>query len=416
MDLLEALERLIRIPSVSGTEAVADALTEALDLCEELGFRTKNCDSRIGWAEIGQCSDDASGGPLIGILCHLDVVPPGDGWQHDPFSCTLENGRLYGRGVMDDKGPAVAAILAMKDLLDKGGPQRGRIRIIFGCMEETGDWEDMEYYKTHEEIPDFGFTPDADFPAIYGEKGIAMVALSVKAADSGFIYIEGGEVPNMVPDWCSAVLADGTELSATGRAAHGSTPEDGENAITKLMEQAAERDCAFARFYCETIGRRLDGSGCGCGFSDAESGDLTFNAGCIAIEDDKLVLHADIRYPVTIALDTVLNGLKDAVRPYGVEVSLRTAMNPVFMDPNGAVFSGLMAAYKTVTGVTDPKPLVIGGGTYARAMDNIVAFGPVFPGRECTEHQRDEYILLDDLEKSREIYCLAMENLCMLSS
>ena len=416
MELLEALERLIRIPSVSGTAAVSDALAEALCLCEELGFRTKNCDSRIGWAEIGASADDGSGAPLIGILCHLDVVPPGDGWQHDPYSCTVENGRLYGRGVMDDKGPAAAAILAMKDILDKGGPRQGRIRIIFGCMEETGNWEDMEYYKSCEELPDLGFTPDADFPAIYGEKGIAMVDLSMKAADSGFTYIKGGEVPNMVPDWCRAVLTDGTELSATGRAAHGSTPEDGENAITKLMEQAAGHDCTFARFYCKAIGRRLDGSGCGCGFSDAESGHLTFNAGCIAIEDDQVVLHADIRYPVTVTLDTMLNGLKEAVRPYGVVVALRTSMRPVYMDPNGAVFSGLMDAYKSVTGDTESRPLVIGGGTYARAMDNIVAFGPVFPGRECTEHQKDEYILIDDLEKARDIYRLAMENLCMLNS
>ncbi|MBQ1501721.1 MAG: Sapep family Mn(2+)-dependent dipeptidase [Firmicutes bacterium] len=416
MELLEALERLVRIRSVSGRPEVSEALAEALSICNELGFRTKNCDSRIGWAEIGPSAEAAAGGPLIGILCHLDVVPPGDGWEYEPFSCTVNDGRVYGRGVMDDKGPAAAAIMALKDLLDEGGPHRGRIRIIFGCMEETGNWEDMEYYKETEEIPDFGFTPDADFPAIYGEKGIAMVSLSMKVEDAGFIDIKGGNVPNMVPDWCQAILADGTELSAAGRAAHGSTPEEGENAITGLMELAAAHDCFYARFYNSVFGRRSDGSGCGCAFSDAQSGGLTVNAGCIALEDDLVVLKADIRYPVTYSLDTVLSALKEAVAPYGVEVALLTAMAPVYMDPEGPVFSCLMSAYRSVTGDTQARPLVIGGGTYARAMKNIVAFGPVFPGRECTEHQKNEYILLEDLEKAREIYRLAIKDLCGMNS
>ena len=187
--MIDALRKLIAIPSITDATAeegkpfgknVNDALVYMLNFCQDLGFRTKNCGNYLGFAEIGQ------GEELMGILCHLDVVPTGEGWQHDPFGGEVVDGRIYGRGAMDDKGPAMAAVYAMKDILDSGRKLNKRVRIIFGCQEETGDWVDMEYYKEHEEIPSFGFTPDADFPAIYGEKGILMVRLSMEASKSGF--------------------------------------------------------------------------------------------------------------------------------------------------------------------------------------------------------------------------------------
>ena len=167
--MIDKVKELIAIPSITGAvnedgkpfgSSVNNALKYMLDLCSSFGFKTKNCDDYLGWAEIG------SGKELMGILCHLDVVPTGEGWEHDPFAGEIINGRIYGRGVMDDKGPAMSAVYAMKDILDKEKKLNKRVRIIFGCQEETGDWVDMEYYKEHEEIPTFGFTPDADFPAI----------------------------------------------------------------------------------------------------------------------------------------------------------------------------------------------------------------------------------------------------------
>lgn len=411
--MLDALRELVSIPSITGTQAapgmpygkaVSDALEKALELCTKLGFRTKKVGDYLGYAEIGE------GEELMGILAHLDVVPPGSGWTHDPFGGEIADGKIFGRGVVDDKGPAVAAMYAMKDLLDSGKPLKKRIRLIFGCQEEEGDWDDMEYYKAHEEIPSFGFTPDADFPATYGEKGILQLAASMDAEKSGFAEIEGGEAANMVADYARAVLCDGTVLKTRGKSAHGSMPEQGENAITALMEQAAEKDVPFAKFYMEKIGYCLDGSRFGAGLFDDASGSLTFNAGRIFMKDGKVVMQIDIRYPVTFTPSDVIAPMEKNAAEFGVSLTQEMHMNPVYVDEHGPVITKLMEAYREVTGDSTPAS-VMGGGTYARAMENVVAFGPVFPGRECTEHKPDEYIFIEDLEKAREIYRLAMEKL-----
>ena len=411
--MIDALKELIAIPSVTGAEpepgmpygkAVHDALEKALELCDRLGMRTKKCGDYLGYAEIGQ------GEELMGIVVHLDVVPPGSGWTHDPFGGELVDGKLYGRGTVDDKGPAVAAMYAMKDILDSGKTLDKRIRLIFGCQEEEGDWEDMEYYRAHEEIPSFGFTPDAEFPATYGEKGILQVAVSMDADKSGFAEIKGGEAANMVADYAKAVLKDGSVLEERGKSAHGSTPEEGENAITKLMEKAAEHDCAFARFYMDSIGWCLDGSSFGVGYHDEQSGNLSFNVGTVFMKDNKVTMQIDIRFPVTFSAEEVMVQMKKTAEVHGLTAVQESEMKPVYMDKNGPVISKLMEAYREVTG-EDAEPTVMGGGTYARAIENVVAYGPVFPGRECTEHKPDEYILVEDLEKAREIYRLAMEKL-----
>lgn len=404
-EMIESLQKLIAIPSVTGSPEVFDALDYALECCRSLGFRTKNVDGRLGYGEIGE------GEELMGILCHLDVVPAGEGWTYAPFGGTVtEDGRIYGRGAMDDKGPAMAAVYAMKDVLESGKKLNKRVRVIFGVMEEGGEWADMDYYKEHEEIPSFGFTPDADFPAMYAEKGILMADLLMDEAKAGFAEIAGGDAPNMVAAWARGKLLDGSSFDERGTAAHGSTPEEGENAITKLMEKAADCGCYFAKVYMDKIGWCLDGSRCGIGLSDEASGGLTFNAGKIFMDGNKVRLSVDIRYPVTFAEEDVVAMLREKLTGTGLSVEVQSAMKPVYMDQNGPVISKLMEAYREVTGDDTPAQLM-GGGTYARAMDNVVAFGPVFPGRELTEHKADEWIFVEDLEKAREIYRLAIEKL-----
>lgn len=411
--MLNALKELIAIPSITGSpplpgmpfgQGVHDALEKALEICAGLGFRTEKCGEYLGYAEIGQ------GAEMMAILAHLDVVPPGGGWSRDPFGGEISEGKIYGRGVMDDKGPAISAIFAMKDILDSGKPLDRRVRLIFGCQEEGGSWPDMAYYKAHEELPVFGFTPDSCFPAVYAEKGILQVSVSMAAKDSGFAEIAGGDAVNMVAGWARAVLKDGTALTEQGRPAHGSLPQEGENAITRLMEKAASRNCPFAEFYMEKIGRCLDGSSFGIGFHDQESGSLTMNAGTVYIDDDRVTLNLDIRYPVTCTADQIMDNLRKAAAPYGLTVIRGKHMPPVYMDSGGPVITRLMDAYREVTGDTAP-PSVRGGGTYARAMDNIIAFGARFPGTENTEHQPDECVPIADLEKAREIYRRAIEKL-----
>ena len=195
-EMKRSLRELCRIESVAGIDVsddapygagCAQALDYALELCRRLGFETKLCDKhRCGWAQIG------AGDTVVGILAHLDVVPAGSGWSHPAYDLTEENGRLYGRGVSDDKGPTIACIYAMKDILDAGLPLKRRVRIIFGQSEESGDWDDMAYYREHEELPVFGFTPDADFPAIYGEKRLLNYKLTMPLEESGLLDICGG--------------------------------------------------------------------------------------------------------------------------------------------------------------------------------------------------------------------------------
>lgn len=413
--MIEALKGLLEIESIAdhGKEGYlygpgpAAALEYVLELCEKFGFRTKNADGKYGYAEIG------SGEDLIGILCHLDVVPAGEGWHYPPFAGTLvpgkegEGDRLYGRGALDDKGPAIANIFAMKDLLESGMPLNKRIRIIFGQTEENGDWYDLDAYKEAEELPDYGYTPDGDFPAIYVEKGILLVTLSMALSTSGFSSLSAGSAPNMVPDLCTAVLAgEEAVLESRGKAAHGSAPWEGENALTKMMQELAGR-APFAAMYMDLIGDKTDGTGLGCDFSDEDSGKLTLNAGMAKVVDDEVTVYLDIRYPVSVSLEKIEKEISRAAETYGAVSQVLHQMEPVYLDRKGPVMHCLLSAYREETG-DDTEPLIIGGGTYARAMDNIIAFGPNFPNHENREHKEDEYILKEDFFALREIYRKAL--------
>ena len=383
-----------------------------LKLCDSLGFRTKNCENQLGWAEIGE------GDEMVGILCHLDVVPAGEGWDYEPYAMTLVGDRAYGRGVTDDKGPAMCCVYAMKDLLDSGVSLKRRIRIIFGLSEETGDWEDMAWYREHEELPVFGITPDADFPAIYGEKGILSMDLAMPLVKSGLLSAAGGTAVNVVPPRCSVTYADASGNPVTirteGKPAHGSTPEDGKNAISAAMEQLAAvsgLNSSFVEFYQKYIGWDYNGVKMGCGLEDDKSGKLTLNAGVLAVKGEDLVLSLNIRNPVTFTKEDVLTPISAAAAEYGMTVTLTEENHPIYMDKNGPVITALLQVYREGTGDQENQPTVIGGGTYARAMDNIVAFGPMLPGRELTEHMNNEYALVEDLYLCREIYRKALEKL-----
>lgn len=410
---LDSLMGLLAINSVAYVDAdethpygkaVSQALEYVLKLGEELGMRTVNRDGKIAWVEIGE------GDEIVGVLGHLDIVPIGEGWTHNPLG-EICGDKLYGRGTSDDKGPTLAAMFAMKELMDAGVKLGRRVRLILGQCEEVGEWTDMQYYCQHEQLPVFGFTPDAEFPAIYGEKGIMRFELILPVAESGFDYAEGGDAGNMVPGWARGSAA-GAQYTAEGTSAHASTPEKGVNAISKLMEQLPGK---FAEFYNKHIGFDYNGGKMGCGFEDEASGKLTLNAGTLRTEDGLVKLVLDIRCPVTFTLEQVQGAIEAACAPYGIAVE-NTAYTPsVYMDKNGKVITTMIDVYREVTGDMT-EPMVIGGGTYARAMPGIVAYGMLQPHREGTEHQKDEYVYLEDLYQAKDIYRIAIERLANLQT
>lgn len=419
-DFLSAVLGLLAIDSVALREVTeqapygtgpARALDYVLDLCRQMNIRTQNCGGKIAWAEIG------SGEEIVGILGHLDVVPAGEGWSHNPAG-EICDGRLYGRGAADDKGPTLAALFAMKELQDAAVPLKRRVRLIFGQCEEVGDWEDIAYYKSTQQLPVFGFTPDADFPAIYGEKGILEFGLTAPLGD--IVSIEGGDAGNMVPGWCRCTFRtpDGAvqELEVQGRPAHASTPEKGENAISGLMSQLARLgvNSPLVDFYQTHLADDYYGGRLGCGLEDVQSGKLTVNAGLLRTLEGKAVLTLDVRNPVTFSPEDVEGPLDRACRAFGVQWTRTGNSAPIYLDKDGKVVRAMTEVYRQVTG-DDTQPTVIGGGTYARSMPGIVAFGPMLPGRECTEHQKDEYILVEDLLTAKEIYRRTIEKLANLA-
>lgn len=418
-EMLQALEGLLAIPSVAGEDVtpqapygsgVARALDYTLKLCESLGMRTVNRDGQAAWAEIGQGED------LIAMVPHVDVVPAEEGWSVEPFACTERDGRLYGRGSSDNKGPAVACIFAAADLLAEQFPLTRRIRLIFGQCEETGRWGDMEYYRRSEERPSAGFTPDAEFPALCGEKGMLWLELSLPLEKSGLTLLEAGNASNMVAPWCRARYTNGAGeevfLETQGLAAHATVPEKGKNALTEMMEKLAQAgvESPLVSFYQRYIGKSHHGEQLDCFFEDEVSGSTTLCAGMARTEEGRVRMTVDIRYPVTADGDGILGKVQAAAREMGLELKVSKNEKPMYRSPDHPIMRQLLDAYRGETGDFS-DPLVIGGGTYARALDNIVGFGAAFPGRQHTEHQKDEFILKEDFLRLRPIYRAALKNL-----
>lgn len=402
------------LPNMPFGKANYDCLTTALNICRDLGFRVKNLDGYCGYAEIGE-------GEPFGILAHLDVVPSGDGWSVDAFSGEIVDGVMYGRGVLDDKGPIVCCIYAIKKLLDEGRLPNKKIRIIFGCNEESG-WECIKHYNKVEKMPDVGFSPDADFPVIFLEKGIAHYKVTMPL---DVVDIKGGLRVNMVPDEASLTVKYNEKyetylksqnavysvenglltLKTVGKSAHGSTPEEGDNAILKLFKLSNIPSLVFLAAKFETT----DGTNLNLALFDEESKNLTVNLGACSYVNNNIEMLVDIRYPASYSSEEVTRRLTESLK--GLTVENYNVQEPIHVDKNSNLVKSLLAAYNNVTG-EHAEPISIGGGTYARALKQGVAFGPIFPGQESTIHQRDERVKVSDLLKMSKIYYEAIKNLC----
>lgn len=451
-DIINSTQEIIRIKSVEEDplpgmpfgEGPYKALEYALNLSESMGFKTKRLDGYAGHADLGE------GEESVGVLVHVDVVPEGTGWTYGPYAAEIHDGKIYGRGTTDDKGPAIAVLYAMKALRESGVELSRKIRIIFGANEETG-WGCMDHYFANEEAPTMAFTPDADFPVIHGEKGIIIFDLVYDLGEFTddkikLLNIKGGNAANMVPDYAEAILEiknigktesdlanfieindypisleiedEKVKITAKGKSAHGSTPEKGQNAISyllKFLEEAFEEEAHFSKFihlYNERIGFKHYGENIGCGFSDDVSGKLNFNPGVIQIKEGKIIVTVNVRYPIKSSSQEVYDGIRNNLKRTGIElIEGQNDMKPLYVPKDNFLVEKLMGVYREQTGDNNSEPITIGGGTYARAMENAVAFGPMFPGQDDVAHQKDEYISIEHLMKITKIYAQALYEL-----
>jgi len=439
-DLLACLQENLRIPSVEDTpvdgapygKACRENLDHVLKTAEALGFRTENVDGHMGWCEYGE------GEEMIAVLGHLDVVPAGDGWSFDPWGGEIKDDRIFGRGTMDDKGPSIAALYALAALRDSGLPIRRRIRILFGCNEETGA-RDVKYYLAKGgEIPVMGFTPDAEYPVINGEKGIINVTYSRSYQQTGdlkLVSIHGGTAANVTPAFaiaklsCSSELAQrigklyapniriravegGVTVEAFGVSAHGSTPWQGENAIGRLMQALDPLPFEgemqqIIHFLAEKLGMETTGKSAGIYLHDDVSGDLSLNWGTLTADEEKLSMIINYRFPVTKEYADCAPALDALFAEAGFVKEKEAFKNKLYIPADSDLVKILLKVYKEHTGI-DGKPVSIGGGTYAKSLPNILAFGPIFPGDEVREHKPDEFIEIPKLMKNAQIIASAM--------
>ena len=424
-EMLQILSDLIAIPSLKGEpepgapfgRETRQALDLFLDHAKQLGFRTKNLDGYCGWAEMGPET-----GPLVMGICHLDVVPA-LGWE-EAYEAKITDTSIVGRGSIDDKGPAVSVLYALKNLLDEGYEPPCRLRLLVGLDEESGS-ECMNWYNTHDEAPIAAFTSDADFPVIHAEKGHLNFDLVWKVKDKAhkgvkLLRAEAGSRPNVIPGECQIVWqnADGetVEEEILGRMGHASTPWLSENAISKAMAYLHEKEGSagdpFLTAYMQVIGMDYSGQGLGVAGSDEASGDLTLNVGIIDydVTRETARITCDVRYPVTWDANELREKIQLGLKDSGFTYEEQRLSLPLYRPLDDPLVEVLQTIYNEFTG-EDSQPVAIGGGTYARSVPNTVAFGPCFPGDESLAHQKDEYITKDTFFNSCVIYREAFRSL-----
>lgn len=441
-NILKDIATLVNIKSISTKsdkegypfgEGCHKVLDTAIEMCEGMGFPTKNYDYYAGSATYGDAEKE------IAILGHLDVVPEGDGWSHDPYDMLIKDGYIYGRGVADDKGPVVLGLYALKCMKELGIKPNYTFRLVMGCSEETG-MGDLPHYLAAEKMPTFAFTPDADFPVCIGEKGQLGVVVNLPVDGKVITNVVGGTVTNAVCASASAILngvseADlgdydkavfsveavegGIKLTATGKTAHAAKPEGSINA-TKLLfakigtlPQISEAEKKAVAAVAEIL-KDCHGAGIGVEVEDEPSGKLTHINGVDAMEAGNIQLKLDIRYPVTLKGSDLFPRIEAHVAALGGKAVLTHDSVPCYKAADTQEIKTLLAAYDHVTGEKG-VPYTIGGGTYARQFDNAVAFGPHFEAmvNPCgegkgEEHMPDECNNIDFMMKAIKIYVLSL--------
>lgn len=452
-EMLNNLQKIIQIPSVYEKsdnssmpfgKNVNDALNFMLNLGKELGFRTKNIDGYCGYIEFGE------GEELIGIIGHLDVVPAGEAWTYPPFSATIFDNKVYGRGTIDDKGPVIASLYAMKSIMDTCKIHK-RVRLILGLNEENS-WECINYYKKHEEMPTIGFSPDADFPCIYAEKSIlsSCISLDYSKYNGKDIYIEeincNDNPLNVVPKFCSAILKinndklsidkvikniksivnkynfeidiykqnyESLKLTSYGIGAHSAHPELGINAISRLIVVLDEIFKTFNiniplfDLFNTYINTQYDGKNLKINFSD-ESGNLTLNVANFSLENNELKIKINMRIPIHTKIENIENSFINILSDFdSVKYKEFARKDSLFVPKDSFLVKTLSNIFNEMNN-SFIEPIAIGGATYARAFNNCVSFGANMPGNKDMCHQTDEFISVGNLMFACKVYARAI--------
>lgn len=442
--ILEDIKKIIKIKTVKDT-FTSDApfgknlkygLEQTLEIAKNLGFRIKNLDNYIGYAEIGE------GEEYIAILGHIDVVPEGDTskWSVDPYAGEIINNCLVARGAIDNKGPIISSLYSIKAILEENPKFNKRIRVIFGTNEESGD-EDIKYYLSKEKAPKYAFTPDGRFPVIFSEKGIYTFSFREKIdwTKTDILEIEAGTRSNVVPEIAKVSLKkslkekinlekikelskcsfeieekyDRIDLIVIGKAAHASSPERGINSILGvylfLNEILAEDDSMknFVKFMAKYLNETTDGKLLGIDSQNKETGDLTISAGISKKIEDCISVKFNIRYPISTSEKILDEILQKRANENGIIFFKENHNPPLYFPKDSILVKTLQDTYKEITG-REEEPAALGGGTYAKLMPNTVAFGPNYREFKGNPHSFDECMDLDMLKTGIEIYAKAV--------
>jgi succinyl-diaminopimelate desuccinylase len=406
---------------------IDDALQYMIQLGQNDGFITKNINNYAAHIEYG------SGKDILGILCHLDVVPTGDEskWTSPPFSPTIRDGKLFARGASDDKGPTMAAYFAVKLLQEAGHVPSKRVRVILGTDEETG-WRGIRKYFETEEMPEIGFAPDASFPLIYGEKGIFSFDVTGKTKDNSLLTFTAGERYNVVPEYAEATLSVDLEeefnkyiefnslkgkvedgvYKVYGKSAHAMQPNLGVNAAFILADFLNEHiDNDFVKYISEYLTFDHLGEKLGMDHYDEEMKELTVNAAVYRYENKEFRIGINCRYPNGWDKEGAFEQIEASVQKYQFAWKKLTDTPVHYVSKDDPLVKQLHEAYIKYTGDSETPLLTIGGGTYSRALKKAVAFGPGMPGGKDVAHQVDEFIDVEDLLTATAIYMEAIYQL-----
>lgn len=445
-EMVTKLQEQLRIPSKEDTpstdapfgEECRRALDTALDMAAVDGFQTKNLEGYAGHAEFGE------GTEMVMALGHLDVVPEGHGWEYPPYGAEIHDGYIYARGSTDDKGPSYAAYFAARAIKELGLPIKRRVRIVFGCNEESG-FKCVEHYFAHEDAPTYGFAPDAGWPLIYAEKGIANVTLSKDLVTQDSLHVKhmaSGERPNIVPGHAVAVLTgppedvawavdrltnywdknvsfnrDGNEITVTavGKTAHGAMPWMGDSAVVRVLRVFKDLELAECKDWVDAAFEAIHPSGVGLNVHGADevAGELTSNLGLFNIENRKLQMLFNLRYPVTWDMDDVLKRNAEMRERTGFQLAEHTDSKPLHIPLDREPVKTILAVVREELGEPNMEPGTMGGGTYARAVPNTVAIGTCWPG-DGPAHEPDERIAISSYIRAAKIYAHILYRLATL--